>query len=276
MARALIVGLGEVGSALYEIASRVRGLELYGYDTDATKSKHRLDDIPKPIDYIHITIPYTSEFVDIVGEYISRFSPRIVFVHSTVAPGTTRRIFEKFGVATVYTPVRGKHPNLRKHMLFWTKWIAVLPYNEGVVEEAKTHLESMGMRVRVVDDVEGLELAKLWETAYRAILIAAWQEIHRIAKSFGARLRTIAEFVAEVHRVLKDRPVYYPDVIGGHCLIPNINILRSVYESKLLDFVLDSNTRRASEVGDPAIRREIDEVRDIYLNLTDRSYFEDP
>jgi hypothetical protein len=34
----------------------------------------------------------------------------------------------------------------------------------------------------------------------------------------------IAEFIAEVREVLGEKPVFYPDYIGSHCLIPNISV----------------------------------------------------
>jgi len=104
-------------------------------------------------------------------------------------------------------------------------------------------------------------------------MIASWQEIHRICKKFGANLDIVAEFISEVHEVLNDRPVYYPDFIGGHCLIPNTKLLKSVYSSKLLDFVLESNSLRLEEIKDHSTREEIEKVRKIWLNHAPRWYY---
>jgi hypothetical protein len=38
----------------------------------------------------------------------------------------------------------------------------------------------------------------------------------------------IAKFIAKVHEVLGEKPVFYPDYIGGHCLIPNTKMLDSI------------------------------------------------
>ncbi|HDI02130.1 MAG TPA: GDP-mannose dehydrogenase, partial [Ignisphaera sp.] len=218
--RLVVIGLGEVGKALYEITRDTKVFDVYGFDVDHSKTIDSLEDIPKPIDYLHIAIPYSTNFVSSIVEYIDLFRPRATIIHSTVAPGTTRKIHELSKTVVGYSPIRGRHPYLKKHLLFWSKWISVLP--SDAIEEVKRHLESLGFRVRIYrGNPESLELAKLWETVYRAIMIAAWQEIHRIAMRFNADIVTIAEFIAEVHQVLRDRPVYYPDHIGGHCLIPN-------------------------------------------------------
>ncbi len=268
----LVVGLGEVGGALYEVARDSGRFEVYGYDIDPRKTVHRLEDVPRPIDVLHVAIPYSERFVEIVGQYASEFKPRAVIVHSTVAPGTTRRLHESLGIPVAFSPVRGKHPKIKEHLYFWPKWVAALP--REFAGEARRHLEDMGLKVRVSEEEpEALELAKLWETVYRAIMIAAWQEVDRIARRYGVGLKTIAEFTAEVHSVLHDRPVYYPDYIGGHCLIPNTRILYSATQSKLLEFVLESNEKRLGELQDPRVKKEVEELRELFLSLTRRDYY---
>ena len=44
----LIIGLGEVGRPLYEILSE-KFVDVYGYDSDRSKTIHELKAIPKPI-----------------------------------------------------------------------------------------------------------------------------------------------------------------------------------------------------------------------------------
>ncbi|QOJ79718.1 GDP-mannose dehydrogenase [Infirmifilum lucidum] len=270
--RLLVVGLGEVGRAVYEVARDSGRFEVYGYDVDTAKTTHRLEEIPRPVDILHVAIPYSEKFVEIVSQYASEFKPRAVIIHSTVAPGTTRRLHAALKLPVAFSPVRGKHPKIREHLYFWPKWVAALP--REFAGEARRHLEDMGLKVRVCEEEpEALELAKLWETVYRAVMIAAWQEIDRIARRYGVGLKTIAEFTAEVHSVLRDRPVYYPDYIGGHCLIPNTQILHSVAQSKLLEFVLESNEKRLRELQDPGVRREVEDLRELFLSLTRRDYY---
>lgn len=272
--RILVVGLGEVGSAVYRLASNAPGVETYGYDIDASRSVHRLEEVPSPIDFLHVAIPFKGyqPFLDAVRAYVERFEPRHVIVHSTVAPGTTRMLREKLGVPVSYSPVRGKHPCIERHLRFWPKWVATLPRER--LGEASEHLRLLGMPVKPCNcEPETLELAKLWETVYRAAMIAAWQELHRMALRFGADIEKITEFVAEVHEVLRDRPVYYPSVIGGHCLIPNTRILRSVYQSKLLDFILESNELRQEEINDPKVREGVEKVKQVAERLINKDYY---
>jgi UDP-N-acetyl-D-mannosaminuronate dehydrogenase len=270
--KVLIVGLGEVGSAIYTVFKNSGVFKVYGYDIDRSRTVDNLDSIEKPVDYLHIAIPYTKEFVDIVKHYINIFKPRITIVHSTVAIGTTRSIYQTSRVVTAFSPVRGKHPNMVKHVRFWNKWVAAIP--EESVEECAKHLSQGGFKVRVYKgSPESLELAKLWETVYRAVMIASWQELHRIARRFDADIEAVIEFTGEVHEVLKDRPIYFPGYIGGHCLIPNTRILLNQYQSKLFEFVLESNEKRMKELYDENIRNDIERIKKIVMKYINADYY---
>jgi len=270
----VVVGMGIVGRALYSMAVESRRYRVYGIDIDPLRSVDKIDDVPRNSRIaLHIAYPYSEEFVDSVCRYIDELNPEVTIIHSTVKPGTTIEIHKRVGGTVAYSPVRGYHKCMRRHISWWSKWVATLPKSrtETVVE----HLHGLGFRrVRVCDDPTTLELAKLWETTLRAIIIASWQELHRIARELRADLLTVMEFVGEVHRVLKDRPVMYPGVIGGHCLIPNTKILNSVHRSKLFEFVLESNDARMREIEDPEIAKEIELAKDYALRYAVREYFE--
>jgi len=106
-------------------------------------------------------------------------------------------------------------------------------------------------------------------------MIVFWQEAHRIARRFDADIVSIAEFIGEVHEVLRDRPVYYPAYIGGHCLIPNTKILNEVAPSPLWSCILESNEKCRKEEEDPVIREEIECVKKlVWEKLVNRDYYE--
>jgi len=74
--------------------------------------------------------------------------------------------------------------------------------------------------------------------------------MRRISKSFEADFDDEVDFLEDTHRVRLDRPIMFPGVIGGHCLIPNVKLLLTAYESKFLRLILDSNDERAEEIKD--------------------------
>ena len=52
----------------------------------------------------------------------------------------------------------------------------------------------------------------------------------------------------------------FPGVIGGHCLIPNTELLLKSYDSDFLKLILKSNEKRKEEIKDPAVKAEADKV----------------
>jgi len=272
METVIVIGLGEVGRPLYEILKASNAYVVYGYDVRSDISPNKLEELPRNVDYLHIAYPYTQRFFEYTMEYFELLKPKKLIIHSTVLPGTTRAIYEKTGMPTAYSPVRGKHPNLKRHMMFWPKWVSAYPLED--VKVFADHLSKAGFKVEIARNPETLELAKLFETVYRAIMIASWQEIHRLALKYNAELAEIAEFIAEVHEVLRDRPVFYPDYIGGHCLIPNTRLLDSIDPNTVWRFVLESNEKRLEELKDEKVKRDVEAVKRISTRLFPAWYFE--
>lgn len=81
-------------------------------------------------------------------------------------------------------------------------------------------------------------------------MIACFQETHRISKHFGADFDDVVDFVEDTHRAMLDRPVIYPDLIGGHCVLPNAELLLKSYDSDFLCLILESNEKRKKEIKD--------------------------
>ncbi len=274
MEKVLVLGLGEVGRPIFEIIRESGKFEVYGYDVVPEKTIHKLEEIPQSVDYIHVCFPCFSKetFIKEVEKYIKLFNPKLIIVHSTVIPGTCREIHGVYNVHVVHSPVRGVHTKMKEHLKFWTKWIG--PVCDVCRTLAEKHLRDIGFKVRVASNAETTELSKLWETVLRAILITSWHDIHRTAKIFNADIREIAEFIGEVHEVLKDRPIYFPGVIGGHCLIPNTRLLLEVYHSPLLEYVLTSNEVRKLEIRNPDIVKEVEEVKKLlWEKFVNKDYF---
>ena len=118
----------------------------------------------------------------------------------------------------------------------------------------------MGLKVKALKSCRETELAKLFETTYRAWMIACFQEMHRISRSFDAEFDEAVDFLEDTHRERFDRPVMFPGVIGGHCLIPNTELLLKSYDSDMLRQILISNEKRKEEIKDKTVKAEADKV----------------
>ncbi len=105
--------------------------------------------------------------------------------------------------------------------------------------KAEAHFQSLGMKTRVVASPETAEIAKLSETTYFGLLIAWAQEIERYSDRWNVRYDEVVGFYEEIAYLPLVK--YTPGIIGGHCVIPNIEILRTVLDSDLLDSIKKSN-----------------------------------
>ncbi|MEM3700274.1 MAG: GDP-mannose dehydrogenase [Candidatus Bathyarchaeia archaeon] len=265
--KVLVVGLGEVGRALFELLRESGRFEVYGFDLDADKMRRagQTGVLPSEVDVMHVCIPCVGkeEFVENVVGYVKRFEPKLVIVDSTVSPGTTMALFERCGgrCLVAHSPVRGVHKSL-EHMKWelkrWTKYVGGV--NREAAEAARKHFEKAGLKTKVLRGCLETELAKLFETTYRAWMIVCFQEMHRISRSLGADFDGVVDFIEDTHRVRLDRPVMFPGVIGGHCIIPNVELLLKSYDSDFLRLILESNEKRKEEIKDKHIYKEAETV----------------
>lgn len=151
--RVLILGLREVGRAIYSIV-RSAGYRVYGYDPDPSRSINRFEEIKTPVDVMHVCYPYSSSFIETTVDYVKMFKLSLVLIESTISPGTTDETYSKTGVDVTHSPIRDKHPNLEKHIRFWVKWIG--PTTPSAAEKAEEHYESLGLRVRITSSSRSL------------------------------------------------------------------------------------------------------------------------
>jgi UDP-N-acetyl-D-mannosaminuronate dehydrogenase len=174
METVIMIGLGEVSNPLYEIFKSNDSFKVYGYDARKDVSPYKFEELPKNQRVLHIAYPYSEGFVNTSLGYINALSPKAIVINSTVIPGTSKTVREKTGIPTAYSPVRGKHLNLKRHLMFWPKWISSHPSDS--LSLFVDHLIKAGFKVKVAYNPETLEIAKLFETVYRAVMMTAWQK----------------------------------------------------------------------------------------------------
>jgi UDP-N-acetyl-D-mannosaminuronate dehydrogenase len=242
----VVVGLGEVGGPLLELIKR-SGRNVVGLDVNPMSLPER-----GTVDVMHICFPF--EIDDFVGEaarYVALLEPRLVVVNSTVAVGTTRAIADRTGTPVAYSPIRGKHARMLEELTKYVKFIGA--DDEAIAQQVVEHFESLGMTTKVVASPETAELAKLTETTYFALLIAWAQTVERWADDQGADYDEVVAFYEEVGFF---PPVkYVPGVIGGHCAMPNIELLVQSSESPFLDAIRASNADKLASTEAVAASR---------------------
>jgi UDP-N-acetyl-D-mannosaminuronate dehydrogenase len=264
----LVVGLGEIGRAFFELLKEKDSLTVYGLDLDKRKMHATNQDqskLPKEVDTVHICLPCMEQtkFVATIAGYIKQFKPKLLIINSTVPPGTTRKIQQSCKCLVAHSPARGVHKSpehMKWEMKRWTKYVGGA--NAKAAEAACKHFEKIGLKVKVLKSCAETELAKLFETTYRAWMIACFQEMHRISQAFEADFDQVVDFLEDTHRVRLDRPIMFPGFIGGHCLIQNTELLLKSYDSEFLRLILKSNQERKEELKDEKIRKEAEKIAD--------------
>lgn len=225
----LVVGLGEVGRPLLELVAE--HYDAVGIDVEPVPRPNRCD-------IMHICFPFEiGDFQAQTARYIEVYRPALTIINSTVPPGTTRAIGQATQAPIVHSPVRGKHARMKQELLHYVKYIGGLDALSS--ERAAQHLQSLGMKTRILESPEATELAKLAETTYFALLVAWAQEVERCCDRLGVCYDEVTSIFEEVDYLPRVR--YFPGVIGGHCLLPNIKLLKTVHNSQILDAIEYSN-----------------------------------
>jgi UDP-N-acetyl-D-mannosaminuronate dehydrogenase len=232
----IVVGLGEVGRPILELASKNHSA--VGVDVSPPA------ETVSGVDVLHVCFPYG--IVDFVGEatrYIELFTPELTIINSTVAVGTTRTIAHRTGASVVNSPVRGKHAHMVEDLVRYVKFVGAIDPLAG--QRAAEHFQSLGMKTTVLSSPEATELAKLTETTYFGLMIAWAQEVERYCDQLGQNYEDIVAFYEEINFF---PPVkYFPGVIGGHCVMPNIKILNQLGPSEIVQAIVSSNRKKIEQ-----------------------------
>lgn len=209
----LVIGLGEVGSAIQKI------LQCDGYDAAGPLAQGDHYDV------LHICFPYSEPFVGYVRGYIELFQPSLVIVHSSVPLGTCDP------QGWVHSPVRGVHPNLEEGIRTFKKY-----FGGNLAAEASWIFRERGLDCYVTEHARTTEALKLWDTTQYGVMIALQKEIYSYCKRhnldfdlvYGDANRTYNEGYNKLGRQEVARPhlKQIDGPIGGHCVIPNAELLR--------------------------------------------------
>ena len=78
-----------------------------------------------------------------------------------------------------------------------------------------------------------------------------FQKMHRLARKHNEvnpdlkiSFDEIVDFIEDTHRLRHYRPVMFPDVIYGHCLIPNSKLMLEEFDPEMLKLMLERMRRK--------------------------------
>jgi len=234
----IILGMGEVGETLFDLLVD-RKFDCVGIDLDNTKcKKYSENEIIKNPEYLHVCLPgELTGFTNIVLNWMDKIKNiQVVIIHSTVKPGTTKIIQEKSSIPILFSPVRGVHRRFLNDIKKYTKFISF----DGIEIDSKIKidLENRFEKVDWMSTTKTAELAKiLVDTTYYGWLINYAQITKMICEKENVDFDEMWKFADEIHENLGNRPKMFPGIIGGHCVIPNLDLIE--YEN--LDMIKKIN-----------------------------------
>ena len=242
MKKDIVAGLGEIGLPILKILSKKENI--VGYDLNEKlmdeKKFNKLNEIPTS--FLHIAIPVTKKFDSNLIKLSKKFQPECIVIHSTISPGTTERIQKRLDCPLIFSATRGVHKRMSKDMKRYTKFFALsnsAPKKQWAIRSFTRKMKNCGIKTKLMSTPETLELAKiLCDTTYVGWLINYSQITNVIAKNFGVDYDEMWTFSDEIHKFLGNRPKMYPGYIGGHCVIPNLELINN----KTLNLIKEMNT----------------------------------
>jgi UDP-N-acetyl-D-mannosaminuronate dehydrogenase len=256
----LVVGLGEVGMALYEIIKESGKYDVYGLDLIINLNQQ----IPSKVDIIHICYPYSNDgtFIKSVIQYVGLYNPDLIIINSTIKPRTIAEISKKCECKIAFSPVFGTHRGkeyFKEEIKYYGKFVGGI--DEESTKLTMEHFNKIGIFTLETKTPLEAEIIKLYCTTYYGMIVALSQEFHRFSRSMGADYEEVIKGICYLHSKAFNKPPAYPDAIGGHCVLPNIDIILSCYDSDLIKSLLNSNEKRKEDLKDPDIRAEMEKVK---------------
>lgn len=226
----LVIGLGQIGSAVYQVLID-NGRDVQGLDVLPESLNNKFD-------VLHICFPYSEDFVKEVKKYKRKFKPDLTIIYSTVPIGTTKQIKH-----AVHSPVEGKHPRLATSVRKGLRWIG---YNDN---EDKIYAQKIWRPVTLCETVpnsDWTEFLKLASTSKYGINLVWAEYMDSVSKHLGMPYDYVKEWDVSYNDLyanlkMRHNRKYILDPpngkIGGHCVVPNAELLDKQFPSDMLKMI---------------------------------------
>ncbi len=244
-----IIGKGFVGSAVAFGFSPSTGYDsnIKVYDTDESKSTHSLTEVLHDSEFIFLSVPTPSNIdgsinLDIVHSlfeemnFINENSNNIILLRSTVTPGTTKKLQEKYSnLNIVFNPEflterssKLDFINPARHILGGKK--------EDTSRVAELYRDRFGQHCPIIEtDYETAELTKYACNIYFATKVSFMNEIKSMSDVSGANWEDLVDGLSLDGRIGHSHlAVPGPDGkrgFGGSCFPKDIQALIHYAES---------------------------------------------
>lgn len=216
--KTLIVGLGEVGRAMYEVLKDrydTFTIDLPGVSTPRDIQEAGL----AAVEVLHICVRYSDKFQSTVQSYMKQYKPKLVNICTTVPVGTSRSVYAR----ACHSTTRGLHPNIASGLMQFKKHIG-----GPDAHELAFYFEEAGIDCMTHEKAEATELLHLLNNIHYGINLMFADEASALCRQFGVDYfdymkyteTNNAGFEAIGHGT-KVRTIATPPNgrIGGHCVV---------------------------------------------------------
>src|SRR5437867_1239548 len=227
----VVAGLGEIGTPILQLISKVT--PAVGYDINEKLVDKKKLERYKNLDtnFLHVCIPFTKNFIKNVTALYYTFHPEALVIHSTISPGTTSKLQSKLPIPIIYSATRGVHKRMLYDLRRYTKFYAMEPDAPRANWASSSYeklMKKCGVNTKRMSKPIALELAKIVvDTSYYGWLITYAQLSNMIAIENKVDYDEMWSFADEIHKYLGNRPKMFPGLIGGHCVIPNLDLIHN-------------------------------------------------
>ena len=237
----IVIGLGEVGMAIMRLIAKK--YNVIGIDTFVNMESLKN---MKNIEIMHVAIPYTDKFEEIVNNYKEIFKPDFIVIYSSVLPGTT----EKFGEYAIHSPIEGRHPNLFESVSSFTRYIS-----GPMANRLETFYKSLNLNVVCYSNSRITEVGKLLSTTRYGVNLMFADISNEICEKYNVKYENaVLDYINMYnngYNYLENRfiqPKLTPPNgnIGGHCVINNAKILMNSTKNKIIELLANFNNKEGN------------------------------
>jgi UDPglucose 6-dehydrogenase len=165
----------------------------------------------------------------IVEEAVAWIEAPLIIIRSTVAPGTTDRLREKYNKHVVFQPeYLGETPAHVFGVMAEREFIVLggTPEDTRAAADFYKHYYNAYVHMHFCDAVTA-EVCKYMENAFYAVKVTFVNEFYDIAKAHGVDYNVLREAWLADTRISRDHTFVYPDARGfsGKCLPKDCNAI---------------------------------------------------
>lgn len=220
----VVVGYGEIGEA---VASIIGDPAIDDFSLPTTKGTFNI---------MHICFPYSEEFIAFVEHYTKIYKAEHIVIWSTVPIGTTRQI-----KGAIHSPVEGKHPKLARSIKEMVRWIGANSKRDAKYFE--DYFKQLKLKTQVVMNSDHTEALKLLSTTEYGLNIVFADYKAKIAKDIDMDYELTKRWNRDYNQLYRELGLdrtfqkFVLDApnskIGGHCIIPNTELLHELYPDEI-------------------------------------------